>query len=111
MKQVKKIAAIAGLLLSPALLAPLSGAAQAETTFADAAVMKIVGHWEGNDNRDNGRVLKFFIRDGNASFEDFGRAGDQPYRNFQAGPEWSSVCLQLHKWKIPMHLQHFGERI
>ena len=66
MKQLKNIAAIAGLLLSPALLAPMSGA-QAQTTFADTAVAKIMGHWEVNDN---GRVLKFFIRDGNPSFED-----------------------------------------
>ena len=71
MKQVKKIAAIAGLLLSPPLLAPMPGAAQAQTPFADTAAMKIVGHWEANDNRENGRVLKFFIRDGNPSFEDF----------------------------------------
>jgi len=70
MKQLKTIAAIAGLLLSPALLAPLSGAAQAQTTFADTAVVKIMGHWEANDNRNNGRVLKFFVRDGNPSFED-----------------------------------------
>ena len=75
MKKVNHIAAVAGLLLSPALLTPLSGAANAQASFADTAVVKIVGHWEANDNRNNGRVLKFFIRDGNPSFEDSVRPG------------------------------------
>lgn len=70
MKSLKNAAVAASLLLSPAILAPLSGSALAQTTFADTAVVKIVGHWEANDNRNGGRVLKFFIRDGNPSFED-----------------------------------------
>ena len=88
MKQLNIKAAVAGLLLSPALLVPLSGAAQAQTTFADTAVVKIAGHWEANDNRDTGRVLKFFIRDGNPSFEDTNEPGTSltgTYRQDQGG--------------------------
>jgi len=75
MKQLKQIAAIAGFVLSSASMATIPGSAEAQTTFADTAVVKIMGHWEANDNRNNGRVLKFFIRDGNPSFEDSIEAG------------------------------------
>ena len=57
------------LMLGVMLVAPLA-TAQAQGTFADKSLVKIVGNWLTADARAKSRFVKFFIKDGNAMFED-----------------------------------------
>ena len=61
-----KFAVVAAVLSTAIGLTALSTAANAQTTFAEKALMELKGSWITG----KGRVVSFTIRDGNAVFQD-----------------------------------------
>ncbi len=53
-----------------ALAFGLTAQAQAQRPLSDHAIKNLLGNWSVADDRGKGREIKFFIKDGNPSFED-----------------------------------------
>ena len=61
--------AMAGFVLSAAAIG-ITIEAHAQRPFGDQAVKNLLGNWATADDRNRGREIRFFIKDGNPSFED-----------------------------------------